>query len=221
MKKKLSLRLNKGFQKKWNIISLILLGLFLVLLIFVIVKNIEYRDSSIAKSTEISGLKGDILTLEKDNFLVVRGLNQGIDSLVSLRVKKDSLLRIKNEKIAQLKNSFKISTKEWVTQLEEKDSLLAYADRLETSFCMKNAQLECDLVSATEKIESLIKKNDSLAKETEAIVPLQVKLKTHVEFLDYLSQWDRNLTKDSGACIYNGKRGFFQRKVKPKKIMEK
>lgn len=221
MKKKLSLKLKKEFPKKWNTLLVVLLVGLLAILIFALVKSSEYRDSSITKSAEIKKIKEDLALTEAGASLLALELNQRIDSLSIIQARKDSLLRIKNGQIAQLKNSFKISTKEWVARLENKDSLLGYAHNERSSLLAINKNLRKELSFVSSERDSLAEENASLGEGVKTILPLKERLKEYVEFLDYLSQWDRNLTKDSGACIYNGKRGFFQRKVKPKKIMEK
>lgn len=222
MEKNLSnLEKNNSFQKKWNILSVVLLVGVFAILICALVKSSEYRDSSIAKSAEIEGLNGDILTLKKDNYLVVSGLRQGIDSLSNLQSQKDSVLRIKDEQIAHLKNSFKLSTNEWIVKLAERDTLLAYAYRLESSFLRTNRKLEYNLDFVTSERDILMSKNISLKEKIKEIAPLKKRLEAHKEFLDYLSKWDKNVTNFRDSYIYDGRRGVFQRNVESKNIIIK
>lgn len=204
---------------KAMLIAYSIVVILLVFLIFAVRQNRKLYNSDITKSEKIKTIQSNLVLMKAQNSLLVLGLDKQIDSLVILRAKKDSIIGIKVGQVAQLKNSFKSSTKEWVVLLEDKDSLLVCEGRVVESFRRANEQLEADLASIAGKVAHLIEKNDSLSKETEVIVPLQAKLKTHREFLDYVSKWDKNITKSFDAYAYNGKRGFLRKKVEPKKLI--
>lgn len=214
---------NKEWKIKLSIIAYIWVIAATLLLICAMIHNHGLNKTISLKDEQNVLLKADSLDQAKRHHELSKKYLEASADVLKLEIsftQSNSSLEKKERECASLTKMFNSEKIEWGKTLANRDTLLVDAYRTEASLMKLVKQLKLELNFTEEEFGDLSRANDSLVKQAETIAPLQAKLKAHIEFLEYLSKWDKNVTNFRDNYIYDGKRGVFQKNVKLKNIIK-